>query len=367
MRIAHLTSVHLWHDVRILHRMCRHLASEGVQVTLYALADEGWERHVEGVRVFCLPAAKGKADRALRQGPRLLHQALADGADILHFHDPELLPLLTYQALRGRRVIFDIHEDVAEQIQGKDWIPERLRRFVSRVYAKVESTASPRMSALVVASPLQAHRFAGLNVLNVRNFPLREELPSLERRLEREHDLIAYVGGIATERGATRIAEAVRILRARRPELRCVLAGRFHESGIEARLRQDGIELPGMLDRSAVYDLLQRARVGLCLLQPVPRFLEAYPTKLFEYMASELPIVASDFPLYEQILNQPKCGIMVDPRSPEAIALAIESLLEDPELAEALGRSGRKSVEESYTWEHDGKLLIELYHRLLAS
>jgi glycosyltransferase involved in cell wall biosynthesis len=126
------------------------------------------------------------------------------------------------------------------------------------------------------------------------------------------------------------------------------------------------VELPGRLDRPEVMALLHDARVGLVLFQPVANYVEAYPTKLFEYMASELPVVASDFPVWREIVAEVDCGLLADPTDPIAVADAIEELLADPERAAAMGRRGRQAVLEHYRWEPQGARLLAMYSRLLA-
>ena len=83
------------------------------------------------------------------------------------------------------------------------------------------------------------------------------------------------------------------------------------------------VELPGRLDRTEVVALLHDSRVGMVLFQPVANYVEAYPTKLFEYMASELPVVASDFPVWRQIVAGVDCGLLARPTDPIAVADAM--------------------------------------------
>jgi hypothetical protein len=90
-----------------------------------------------------------------------------------------------------------------------------------------------------------------------------------------------------------------------------------------------------------------------------------YPTKLFEYMAARVPVVASDFPLYRAIVEGAGCGIVVDPTSPHAIAEAVRYLLDHPEDAQAMADRGRAAMLERYNWHASKEALLELYARVL--
>jgi glycosyltransferase involved in cell wall biosynthesis len=154
-----------------------------------------------------------------------------------------------------------------------------------------------------------------------------------------------------------------------RDDVRFVLAGPI-ESELEAALRDAAmdsaqVDVPGWLGRAEVGDLLDAARVGIVLFQPVGNYVEAYPTKLFEYMASGTPVVASDFPLWRTIIDSAQCGLVVDPTDPMAVAAAIDRLLRDPQLASAMGARGRQAVLEHYRWEDQAERLSSLYGRLL--
>jgi glycosyltransferase involved in cell wall biosynthesis len=82
-------------------------------------------------------------------------------------------------------------------------------------------------------------------------------------------------------------------------------------------------------------------------------------------MAAGLPVIASNFPLWKEIVEGNKCGLTVDPLNPKEIAQAIEYLIEHPELRQEMGENGRRAVIEKYNWEQEAEKLLALYQRLL--
>ena len=88
---------------------------------------------------------------------------------------------------------------------------------------------------------------------------------------------------------------------------------------------------------------------------------------MFEYMAAGLPVIASDFPLWREIIERAGAGLLVDPESPRQIAEAIEWILTNEKEAEQMGQRGREAVLSEYNWEKEEEKLLQLYDRLDAS
>src|SRR5204863_980478 len=107
----------------------------------------------------------------------------------------------------------------------------------------------------------------------------------------------------------------------------------------------------GWQSREAMRDWLDEVRVGIVLYHPDPSHVEAYPNKMFEYMAAGLPVFASDFPLWCQIVDDTGAGLVADPLDPASIASAIDYLLTHPDEAQAMGRRGHAAVLKRYNWE----------------
>jgi glycosyltransferase involved in cell wall biosynthesis len=81
------------------------------------------------------------------------------------------------------------------------------------------------------------------------------------------------------------------------------------------------------------------------------------PIKLFEYMASGRPVVATSIPSVSEILRDGVNAILVPPDSPEALAAGIKRALGDPALAKALTERASSDV-RGYTWEARAKKLL---------
>ena len=83
-------------------------------------------------------------------------------------------------------------------------------------------------------------------------------------------------------------------------------------------------------------------------------------------MSAGIPVIASNFPLWKNIIEGNNCGICVDPTNPSQIAVAMNFLKENPEEAKIMGDNGRKAVLEKFNWENEEKKLIELYNTILS-
>ena len=81
------------------------------------------------------------------------------------------------------------------------------------------------------------------------------------------------------------------------------------------------------------------------------------PMKMFEYMASGRPIVASDLPSLREVLNENN-SVLVEPDNPEKLDEAIKKILENPQLAEKISDQAFKEVQD-YTWEKRAKKIFE--------
>ena len=143
------------------------------------------------------------------------------------------------------------------------------------------------------------------------------------------------------------------------------LAGAFDPPDLPKTLSQlpgwERTEALGVLGRTEVARLLRRARAGLVLLHPEPNYLNSQPVKLFEYMGAAIPVIASDFPVWRNVIESAECGLLVNPLDPASISAAIEYLCTHPEEAAEMGRRGRAAVEDRFNWGKEERRLLDFY------
>jgi glycosyltransferase involved in cell wall biosynthesis len=88
------------------------------------------------------------------------------------------------------------------------------------------------------------------------------------------------------------------------------------------------------------------------------------PTKLFEYMAMGRAIVASDLDQIGEVLRHEETALLVQPGDPEALADAIQRLIDDPKLRRRLGAAARARAVEAHTWRaHTQRIVDALVER----
>jgi glycosyltransferase involved in cell wall biosynthesis len=126
----------------------------------------------------------------------------------------------------------------------------------------------------------------------------------------------------------------------------------------------DQVEFHGRLAHHEVPAWLRSGRIGLVLLQAVPKFMKNIPSKMFEYWACGLPVLASDLPPARQFLVEGQNGCLFSPSSAVHLAGRIAHLLQDPGKCQSLGRAGRRMIEAEWNNERQVDALVGFYKTL---
>jgi len=371
-KVCILTSVHPPFDTRVFYKEALALVQAGFKVTLIAPYEKPKDLKNK-IKIIGLPKYKSRILRPLNH-LRIIALALKEKADIYHFHDPELMGVgIILKYLTRKPVIYDVHESYPDMILIKPWISQKLRRIVSELVRFSEMVTARVIKNIITADP-ETKKFFDQYTQNtevIYNFAKLEFFPKIERKEVKSPITLIHVGAMLEERGIWVILKAIAVLK--NYPITLILVGKMQRRGLREEIikfiknhkLQDKIKLIGQIPFTKVPEYLRKADIGLVALQDVIKFRKNICTKIFEYMASGLPIVASNVASTRPFVKELKNGILFRTDDFHDLARAIKELIATPENIIQMGRKGRRLFEEKYNWRNEQKKLIDYYKKLV--
>jgi len=406
MRQLHSVSMIVWNeflnDARV-RKEAETLQSRGFMVSIHALHTPGVtvEREVlsSGVNVIRIPrsplwrlrkrssstcqAINGNGSgaigsisiykRILRVIARLwthlglMLAIIKSRPDVVHAHDVNTLPtawlasIITHSPL-----VYDAHE-ISTDREGYN----SFRSFVGFI----ERHLMPRAAAIITTTDTRAKFFARAygvpRPLVLQNRPryhlirkstkIRDELC-----LEKNWPIVLYQGGLQQGRGLDLLVEAVVSV----PNAYFVFIGggrmewhlrnRAEDLGLSPRVFFiPTVSLDDLPYYTASADIGVQPIENTCL-----NHFSTDSNKLFEYMMAGLPVVATAMPEIRKLVLENSIGIVVDSGNVQALATAIQSLVEDVNKREVLSRNALLAAKK-FNWEEQENSLVDLYRKIL--
>lgn len=374
-KICHLASHHKMSDMRIFEKECKSLAKGGFDVTLIGFGDTAKTETIEGVRCITLYCPIKNNIELLRKRNRMSFEtSLQVDADIYHLHEPELLPVGMKLKRKGKKVIFDSHEFYGWQLYDNIHkikiikMPAFFMKVLGHLYMRYEKRVCMKLDAVVQVCTMNGIDYFANRCrqsIFIRNLP---SIADYSRKTPIDYStnpVVAMIGGITTERGVTQLVKATH-----QAGGTLLLAGAFYPKDYEKELRQmpefECVEYKGFLNKNGMANLMEQANMGASTLHHVGQYdkLDTFPTKVFDYMSMELPVIVSDTEYAKKMNELYHFAICVNPENPDEISNAINWLFTHPEQAIEMGKNGRKAIEESFNWEKESEKLISFYEEL---
>lgn len=188
--------------------------------------------------------------------------------------------------------------------------------------------------------------------------------PARERALPGE-GVVAYAGHLYAWKGVDVLLRALALV----PEAKGLIVGGHDKEPDLARVKAlaqelgvgDRVTFTGLVEPSKVADHLAHAMI-LVLPNPASAISTSYtsPLKLFEYMAANRAIVASDLPSIREVVRHNEQALLVEPGNAEALAGAIKKLIDDRALATKLAHAAYAEA-PNYTWGRRAEKLEGLF------
>lgn len=364
-KICQLSTVHPVFDPRIYYKECATLAKNGFEVFL-TIPEQSDYTCINGIKIRALPKFAGRIQRIIKGNYLAFKKVRETKAELVHFHDPELMIAGIFLKLTGIKVIYDVHEDVPKQILSKEWLgPLIVRKLISGIFNTIERLCSFSFDGIVTATEEIAQRFPVSKTIVVRNYPISEMITD-SKEIDRPKDkvVIIYAGGLTKIRGIGELIEAIGEVN---HNCELWLLGKFSSPEFEGYCKSlkgwERTKYFGMKPLEEVYPYIKAADIGVNVLYPLERYLVALPTKTFEFMAFSKPMIVNKSKLWKSLFKE--AALYVECEKLE-IAGAIDSLSVNKELRERMGSYGKTLFEENYSWESQGKKLVSFYHKVLS-
>lgn len=368
MRILMITTSNRWDDTRLFWLESRSLMRLGLDVTILAVNSRADVTKQDGVDIVALGRERSRIGRFLLNPIDAIKFCKQHGSsyDVLHIHDPEMLPWLRrIKRVTRCPVVYDMREFLPDILAVRSWIPRGLRGFAPKIADTIERRAIRNADAVVVVNELMKLRVRQMGMDEVVTFM---GVPS---RTEAEHASpydslrsgVVYVGGVARLRGADIIAEVARQIR-QSNGCNVVVAGPLQDQTALDCVEADGVDYRGFISRIEVTRILNSVAVGWLPLRHTPNHDKAWALKLGEYMAAGLPVVTSDLGYCSNVVSKYDCGFVVSADDVDAHLHALRYLLNNTDDAKRMGANGRRAILEDLNSERYASNLNALYERL---
>lgn len=329
--VSIVTSGHEAADAR-LHRLTAALVRAGLSVEVLALG------HVQDGPAGAVVRTEQRGSMVSRALRALRYAALAEGGVLVALDPDSLLAARLVAALRRRRVVADVHEDYAALLRDRAWARGTAGRVAARLVGV--ATAAARGSDLTVVADEHVPPRTADHRLVVRNLPDPAMLPAPS--VPDESPRAVYIGDVRRSRGLFAMLDAVAaapgwsldvvgpVADADWPELLTRL-----QDGLAERVRFHGRQPP-----AGAWQVATGAWCGLVLLEDTAAFRDALPSKLYEYLATGLPVVVTDLPRQAALVRESGLGHVVpaDQDAGAAAGAVLRAWSADPATLEAVRR-----------------------------
>ena len=240
--------------------------------------------------------------------------------------------------------------------------PPWLQHVFNRTLGRITFQAADRVICLSETDQDRL-RDLGVNVpATVIPSGIDTDLFSPDSSIKRKKQLL-FVGRLKEGKGPHYLLNAFSAILDTHPEysLKLIGGGPMYDELIKLATEmtiEDSVYFDSNISVDKLVRLYNESQVFI-----LPSSSEGLPRTVLEAMACKTPVVVTDLEQLRPVVNG--AGIMVEPRSPAQLAREISSLLEDDNLRRELGKTGRRRVNSSYTWEQTVNKTIASYYDTL--
>lgn len=358
-----------------VQELIRAFVKQGAHIDLFSNRVKGDRpAGLENINVHKLPALPPKEEpvarerAALDQNDRLLKELQQRGPfDFVY----ERYWLWNYSGMEYAKTcgipgILEVNAPLIEEEAKHRTLADRngAEKVASQVFQAASSLVAVSEE---VAGYLERYRGSRQGIHVIPNAINPERFANIGKRQEprsKKTFTVGFLGTLKPWHGVSNLVEAFALLRQKLPASRLLIVGDGPQRAslaqdIESRGLSEWVEMPGAVSPSEVPQWLASMDVGTA---PYPAMDDFYfsPLKVYEYMASGLPVVASRIGQLEQMIQHETSGLLCPPGDPAALADSLRRIHDDSELWKRLGETGRAAVMENHTWDGVANRIFEI-------
>lgn len=377
IKVCHFSSVHSIHDTRVFERECASIAND-FSVTLIGIGKfSGIKKDVNiiGVKKPNKPWLRFFSTIWI-----VFAKAVHQNADIYHIHDAEMIPFGLVLSFAGKKVVYDIHENTKTDILLKHWIPNYQKKIIATIYDWCLKSAAKHMHFIPVIwrkKDITAFYCKPNQYTIVQNFADHKQLKPycVTNRAAITQNNLFYIGMLKDMYyNIYQLFDAMLILKQQgiNTHLHCVgyfgigINNNFNDYPRWLEIK-DSITFYGKLNINEAYAISANCKIGICLKNQPEEMVLSHERKLFEYMAIGLPYISCNQTIYQDISERFNAGITTNLTHANDFAIAIKSLLLNPELLNEMALNATNAVQQGINWESEYKKLKSLYEKLVQA
>lgn len=371
-RVCILTTVHDYNDNRVFYKETLSLSSFGYEV--FYIAPNASKVNNKEINCVDLIPEKRAIIRLLKSF-QVFQLAKSLKCDVYHFQDSELIIVgLLLKAFTKAKVIYDVHEDYPSQMLTKFYLKEWMRKPLYHIMRSLEKICNKYLDAIITADNFVANHFSPTKTTIVYNYPNVELLNRALKNVPCEKKWDVIFPGSMSKFTADMILKIVKEVKERGYDIKCAIISPFNFEGgidwvrkrvLELKMKHDDFLIMKNIPPYEVPFYITSSRIGLVPLPDTAKMRSNIPTKIFEYMYYNLPVITGDLPPSRQYILRSNSGFLVNPNSANDYADKIIYLLKHPDILEEMGQNGHNLVVEECNWANEERKLEKIYIKLL--
>jgi len=379
-KIVHIVLNEFTQDSRVM-KECESLAKSGYDVTVIAYWMEGLDirENIKGYKIIRIPIrSKHWSKNSLIQVVKYIEFLIKAlffirkiRPDICHGHDPNgLIVAYCSKYIFRSKLIYDSHElwsDSIHLISNKKLLYAFGRTIEKYLVRQADAVITVNQSIADIMYLENSIR----SISVISNMPLKSKnnivLSKEEIGFPESNFNIIYVGNIEKGRGIDITINAMAMVDS---NIGLVLMGRdsayknIMKNLAKTKNYEHRIKFIKVVEPHVVVDVCSLADVGISPIENVCRsYYLSLPNKIFEYIQSKIPVLASDFPEMKDIIDNYNVGFTFNVESIEDVANVINKLYYDKASQLLFGKNCRIASEE-LIWEVEEQKLYNVYNNL---